>query len=173
MKLRFVKKVQHGQILAVCPLLLHGHHGVLVGHILKIQLAHAGPVKCAPMLHQNLGILMGLLNQLPGEGGENRGDGLMVILALAGKMGKLLVHPQELTGIIHQGIGNLQLIQQLLLHGSILGGKIHKLVENGRLAEKIYNCHNGKVEDRNSSHQKPQPDIRPIGRNITQDQQYC
>ena len=73
-------------------------------------------------------LVVGLLNDLSGNGGKNTGNGFLVSFVAAADFDELVVHPKNFSLVIQNRIGNLEIPKQLPLYHTELGGKADNLI---------------------------------------------
>ena len=94
-----------------------------------------------------------LLNQLSGNARENAGDGFMEIFGLSCNLRKFLIDPENLSVIVQKCIRYFEFIEQLLLHRSVLSGKINQLIHQHRFINIIRYHHNNEINPKENGYQ--------------------
>ena len=81
-----------------------------------------------------------------GDPGKHRGDRFVILLRLAGQFCKRIVDPQKLSLHVHDHVRNLQILEQALLHLTILCGKCDHLIHNFGSAPEIHGQDNHHID---------------------------
>ncbi len=148
MKLCLIKEIERYQELTG---LLHFNQAIPVFRGIEIHFSHAYPINPLFPFYLYTVVMFFPVQKFSRYGRENSGYGLVVILVLFCDTGKCFIHPQNLAVVIQQRIGNLKLVQQPFLYGSVLGGKADDLIANhgfvhhvdSKYHQKIYHCKYG------------------------------
>ena len=123
------------------------YHVAVLRHVLQGNLLELGHILVPLVFQVILGFVhpVGIRQAVPGDGGEQGGDGLLVSLGLVGHGLKGRIRPYHFAAVVQQRIGQVHLPQEPFLNLSVLRGEADQFVHDDRLVAEIQRQCDGKI----------------------------
>ncbi len=146
-------------------------HVAVLCQLVQGDPAHLHPVVAALVVDDEFHVVLARGQHILRERREHRGDLPMQQIVPVDDPLELVVHPDDPAGLIQHRVRQRQVLQELLLHLSVLGGKAHKLVHHQGAVVHVLIDHDGEVHrQKQAQHQAARP-ADEVDQEIDEDQE--